>query len=907
MKSARWLALFALLAACKGDTGAPGGKGDPGDPGPTGPGGSAAPTTGTLTGVVTDGIAHDALTSVAVTATDEGGGALASATTDASGKFSVTVTAGPVELTFVKADYTSPGTLQTGVGIGETVQVAVTMNEAASGKPSLLLSAIGDDFGYGGSAALTATAADPNGDTLTYAWSNAGDPPLGTVSGNGATGTIAFPTMAQAFASRADSTGMQIAGYAIENRFGIIPIITDTRGQVTASLVVADGRGQATTASLTLNAASIATGTRNVAVGQRIYLNSGHDTSNAWTLTAMPTGSSAALDDPTLRTPSFVLDKVGEYSLTEGTHSITITASRWYGAITGGSGDSVTVDNTCLLCHQNLSLSWIPDKFSPWLQTGHATMFTRGINGELGSHYSGACIGCHTVGYDPGVSSGGFDEVAAANNWTFPVMQPTNWTNLVASEPALAKLANIQCENCHGPQGGATAGTYSDAHMLTAIGPDTARVSAPFQSPRISYSAELCGTCHGAGDHHIYSDWSTLSDDGMGHANRIAAQTIGSSATTMSSSCGRCHTAQGYSLYSNLLKQNIVTMTCSPLATCDPLGLLPTAATLAQVTSANAEPVTCTSCHDPHDATNPNQLRVYDSIAMTPAGFGVFGMGKGAVCVSCHNSRNGTIATSDTFTYLHEDGQTYNGGNPTAYSAPHEADQGDVFMGHNAYFMGTNMPMTSKHAAITDTCVGCHMTLQPDTFMAFGSPQPAKHKFGIDETKLAQLCSNCHGSAVDGAGIQGQVEAQLLALQAKASNAFKAKLATLPSPILNVIANDADGTTSPSFALDTSLYPIMSATFVEIHGQVSLQLTLATPVTIPWGGTATRTLSTFAVQLGSLKDNQATPAPVYALSGRFIRAGWNYFLIEGDNTKGLHNPSFVLAVLNNTLAQDLSL
>src|SRR5215831_3105492 len=129
MKSARWLAAVALFAACKGDTGSPGSKGDPGD---TGPGGSAAPTTGTLTGVVSDGVAHDALANVAVTASDEGGGALATATTDASGKFSVTVTAGPVELTFAKADYTSPGTLQTGVGIGQTVQVAVTMNEAAS-------------------------------------------------------------------------------------------------------------------------------------------------------------------------------------------------------------------------------------------------------------------------------------------------------------------------------------------------------------------------------------------------------------------------------------------------------------------------------------------------------------------------------------------------------------------------------------------------------------------------------------------------------------------------------------------------------------------------------------------------------------------------------------------------------
>src|SRR5215471_5574458 len=123
------------------------------------------------------------------------------------------------------------------------------------------------------------------------------------------------------------------------------------------------------------------------------------------------------------------------------------------------------------------------------------------------------------------------------------------------------------------------------------------------------------------------------------------------------------------------------------------------------------------------------------------------------------------------------------------------------------------------------------MKLNPEKYIAFGTPTTAEHVFRITDTNKAALCANCHGATVDGEGIQAQVEAQLTALQSKASTAFKAKVASLPSPILNVIANDADGTTSPSFALDTSLYPITSATFVEIHGQVSLQLTLATAVT----------------------------------------------------------------------------
>ncbi len=55
---------------------------------------------------------------------------------------------------------------------------------------------------------------------------------------------------------------------------------------------------------------------------------------------------------------------------------------------------------------------------------------------------------------------------------------------------------------------------------------------------------------------------------------------------------------------------------------------------------------------------------------------------------------------------------------------------------------------------------------------------------------------------------------------------------------------------------------------------------------------------------GSVKDG--ANVVVYALSGNFVHAGWNYFLIHGDGSRGLHNPSFATAVLNTTLAKDLS-
>jgi hypothetical protein len=882
------ISLLCAVVACKGDPGTPGDQGPPGEAGTT------PSTTGTLAGKVSDGVANDALAGVAVTAADAGGATIATTTTGADGKFAITIAAGPVDLSFAKANYTSPGVLHSGVGIGQTVTLAVTMNESASGKPSISLAAPTDDTGYGAAVALVATASDPNGDALAYAWANTTWPVLGSITGSGANATFTMPTIGEAFAFRPDSQnpGQFIHGYVIEDRFGILPIITDTRGQVTAKVTVDDGRGQSASASLTFNAASVTDPVRNVPVGQRIYVNSGHDTANAWTL-AGPTGSQAAFDDATSRTPSFVVDRVGEYTVSEGGHSLVVTVGTWRGAIAGGSGDTVTIDSECKLCHQGTFQNKPPDMFTPWQGTGHATMFTRGINGDISPYYSGDCIGCHTVGFDNGVSSGGFDDVARAAGWAMPAtFDANNWTNMVETAPSVAKLANVQCESCHGPQS-------SDAHMGTW---DANQVSQPFSSPRISYAAESCATCHGAGAHHIYSEWATLSDDGMGHANRTAAMTLGSGATGLNSSCGRCHTAQGYTLYADLLQQGKVALTSVP------------AATLAQVTPANAEPVTCVACHDPHDATNPNQLRFFGDTPNLPGGFAGHGMGKGAVCVTCHNSRNGAQTGSDALTYLHEDGEPYNGGNPTSYSAPHQADQSDVFLGHNAYFMGASMPMLSKHAAITDTCVGCHMTLQPRSFLSFGQSKASGHLFGILETDIPKLCANCHGTTVDGEGIQAQVEAQLAALSARAASSLKAKVAAVGG-VLHVRAYDAatdfyTSTSASNFVVDTTANPIVSASFVEVHGQVSLDITFTNAMTVPYidttGAPQPKTTNELAVQLGALKDNQATPAVLYALTGNFVRAGWNYFLIEGDGSKGLHNPSFALAVLNASVAKDLS-
>ena len=891
------------------------GSGDNGSPG------ASAPTTGTVAGTVTDAVQGGALAGVTVTASNQaaGGTTLATATTDATGNYSMTVPIGGAFINFSKTFYTPPGGMFVGVGGNLTTTVNATMSESTAGRPSVAFAAVaGDDFGYGATVVLAASANDPNGDPLTYTWTNAtsGVPLLGTVTGTGTAGSLTFPTMAQSMQSRLDPTNFaDISGYVIEDRFGIVPIIPDTRPQITATVTVNDGRGQSSSASLTLNATSVQTGVRSVAVDARVILNRGNDNnSQTWTMT-VPAGSLAALDNTSARHPSFKPDVVGKYTVSAGGNSMDLYAGKWVGVIGGGSGTTITPSDLCSACHAPNSLVAV-DKITPWLGTGHASIFTVGITGGDGT--SGAsCLQCHTVGYDFGTINGGFDDLAANTGFVFPaVRQATAWTDMVNNFPTVAALANIQCENCHGPNGPISGA--STAHMLT--GPPTALT--PFTSPRISFSAEVCGTCHGRTSHNIYSQWNTRGVTGRGHSNKLLSDDEG----TGSTSCARCHGAQGFFLYQKNLKAS-TKFTLS-------------AAEITDITPANVQPQTCSACHDPHDATNPNQLRIYNNTPGTlnlPGGFRVAGFGKGALCVTCHNTRNGaqTSPNQNTLTYLHEDGETFNGGNPTGFSAPHTAAQADVVTGHNAYFLGAGtLPMLSRHASVEDVCVGCHMALNNKSFISHGAHTTKTHLFrlnfsedpAVPETQIKNFCANCHGAGtVNGEALIASVESDLAVIEGKMAASLRAKLnaTSVASPLFmtifptdnsgNVLLNAAGGevtSAKAAFVYDnTNVATTIS--LVEPHGQIGFLVTLTNPASITVGA-ETFTFSKFEVQLGAI-FNVAVPGttPVdvdttYKLNGNMVRAGWNWFLVEGDDSFGIHNPGFVQAVLSATKAKDLT-
>ena len=222
-----------------------------------------------------------------------------------------------------------------------------------------------------------------------------------------------------------------------------------------------------------------------------------------------------------------------------------------------------------------------------WSKTLHAEIFKDGINGLNGSSYGPSCWGCHTVGYDASATmpDGSFDDVMKQLGWAPPaVLQPGNFEAMPA---ALQNVANIQCENCHGP---------GSTHISS--GGDTRLISKTFDSG-------VCGQCHGAATHHV----KTMEWNNSGHA--IAPR---DASGTGRDGCVGCHTSIGF------------------------VGKISGAAAVDTTYSA----ITCQTCHEPHGETIPgtNTHLVRTLAAVTLAdGTTVTNAGMGTLCMNCHQSR----------------------------------------------------------------------------------------------------------------------------------------------------------------------------------------------------------------------------------------------------------------------------
>lgn len=346
--------------------------------------------------------------------------------------------------------------------------------------------------------------------------------------------------------------------------------------------------------------------------------------------------------------------------------------------------------NGCTLCHSGSHRTG--DMVTPWAQTGHATFLTRAIDGLASDHYGKNCISCHTVGFDANTNSvnGGFDDIAAKVGWTFPTNAHLEVGNWEAMPAALKNVSNIQCENCHGP------GSEHAFAAITTVG-NPGKIG-------MSLNSGNCGQCHDSVPTHKNNlEWN----------NSLHAVATTAPTGAGRESCARCHSGVGHVEWAKTGKTSV-----------DP----------------TYEPIGCAACHDPHDVTNPHQLRKAAPVTLMD-GTVVANAGTGTSCLSCHISRRKAVDYVETTS----GGSTF---------GPHHSLQGDMVAGANAINYGKNIPSSAHRSVVKDNCATCHMQTVLRTEPGFGKVGGHTFKVGYDggtpddqadDVHLTAACAECHG------------------------------------------------------------------------------------------------------------------------------------------------------------------
>ena len=558
-----------------------------------------------------------------------------------------------------------------------------------------------------------------------------------------------------------------------------------------------------------------------------------------WALTP-PAGSSATLSDAATQSPYFTPDAEGMYTLTvtdttqlPGDEVVTIEvhAGTWEGAITGQDMDGRPLAEDCTTCHDGGDA---PDQFTPWAQTGHAEIFSNNLN--TNAHYGEDCFTCHMVGFDPDVANGGGDDAPDYQGFLAAGLLNNpgdNWTTLLADFPDTARLANIQCENCHGPQNG-------DAHQEG--------------EPRVSLSSEVCGVCHGEPLRHArFQQWQLSA-----HANYELAIEEGEEG-----SCSRCHTANGFLTWLPVLLGE---------EPGDPLEDI-----AVSWTADETHPQTCATCHDPHSmgtttgiSTNAT-VRISGNTPPLIAGFQVFGAGRGAICMTCHNSRRG-LHNDATWDATVADGDMAR--------ASHGSAQTDLLMGENAYLV--NVGIRGNHSLVEDTCVNCHMEQTPPPDLLSYNQGGTNHTFYASE----EICSNCHGAAFNAEGVQSAFDATLEGLKGLVEEAILDLITDL-----TVAGNeiDLDGEATITDAAD-----VLEIEFGESRGRQAITVTFLDSTTV--GPVAMNDIAVVDPASGLPQGE------LYEFADeRLPKAGWNWNLVNNDGSRGVHNPDFAFLALDSAI------
>jgi predicted CXXCH cytochrome family protein len=245
-----------------------------------------------------------------------------------------------------------------------------------------------------------------------------------------------------------------------------------------------------------------------------------------------------------------------------------------------------------------------------------------------------------------------------------------------------ARYHDVQCESCHGPGLTHASAPSSSNHPLASIKADTNATNG-------------CGECHSGTHEPFVNEWKLTNAGGLSHSI-VQSGTVGNADPT----CVGCHTAQG-ALNAFGVTENYVEK-------------VPTTG----ITAANALPLVCATCHDPHGSANPKQLR--------------FSIGAASIddnlCIKCHQRRADPTQVTTRNSVHSPEGPTLLG---VAGWFPPGLSAGDSIIGTH----GT----PSRNPTL---CAGCHVTRFTVTDKTSGNFvfQTTGHRF------IAAPCVDANGN-----------------------------------------------------------------------------------------------------------------------------------------------------------------
>lgn len=757
------------------------------------------------------------------------------------------------------------------------------------------------------------SAAGSLGTIASYSWTQTSGPPATITSSDTTSATLEFtaPSLA-AFLNPSDHFKWQV-----------LPISRDDTKMIFA-LTVTDSSGNSDTETFTVfvadNGSEIhtASGLNNVGVNSKVYL-AGADiktkaTSSAaavnitgWTWTLTPAeGSSATFADSgtttsTSQFPSFVPDVAGTYSVaynaTDGNGNTTasVPLAKTPGTILINAADYVgvgTIGGTtpenpqCGTCHDG---SVQEDKVTEWSETKHGSIFETSITSYDSLAPEPFLWQYHTVGYNTDADNNGFDDLASAAGFTFPDTG-LSYADFISEDPTVAKLANVQCESCHGP-GSEHSG-------------DPLRIDVSVSN------AGVCGQCH-----IQEAEWK--------NSAKNSTASYATSTWITNKVCTKCHIGEGFLTYFDAG------------TTAD--GGFDTVAAQASEVALTNDPdsyggVTCATCHDPHDATNDFHLREEGSVTMLDGN--VVDAGLGGICYRCHTGNReideadcdaDADGVADTACLTAD--QTalqYSGG------GYHDTPQSTMLEGSQALNLsdGTAFPATENSfhqsdefiladvtgddslSSTNNKCVTCHMAAGPSATEA-GYQQVGGHTFKMvsdDGVENVAACNQCHSETAinettgfnrlaradyDGDGTQEGIQSEVKGLLVALTTKIKAQD--------TVHINQNTDVTKTSATTGTSgTYVVSTATATEAVGDIhtgTLSINGATTTLTAATKCSTKT------NAGIWTSTAATgnrPCNFNAMSSTLKRAFWNINSVVNDESFGIHNAAYTIQVLQGT-------